>query len=391
MVNNSRKLGLSFSQWMAENKYNALLAILSPVVASIIQSLFVLFTGIGWTTNVWIIIINISHFLFLSISLYHLGSRSYLKDVSEREKGANIESFIKDYLKSKTILENGPSFIFGVIRFTVKHFYFVWITVWLIWIVQYVAEIIYPLLFDYEIANTLERVCMHFHFFFRNLLYISSTIAIFYIYFLLSNIPVNVSEKEHEFKWTRNFIIFFLSVLSIFIICDFFGVFIEDKLKYTCFILTLTTLIGLFTCISIISVASRLNSPHLNVPVGIIVALNIYAAIQVLYPVTIGFEILNLSGDNCGFTNIFNELAQFLGVDNYMYKPLKDRPKYIEYYYLGVSSIYNILTLIGQICLFFTIRWILDQRRLIFYILCRSKTISEHNDLLEHFNQKFEE
>ena len=154
MANNSRKLGLSFSQWLVENKYNALLQILSPVLGSLIQLLIVQFTGIGWATNVWIIIINISHFLFLSISLYYLGSRSYLKDVSEREKGANIESFIKDYLKSKTILENGSSFIFGVIRFTVKHFYFIWILVWFFWIIQSVAEIAYPLLFDDVINNT---------------------------------------------------------------------------------------------------------------------------------------------------------------------------------------------------------------------------------------------
>ena len=105
MERDSRKIGLSFTEWLKRKKYDAILALL-PLVCSFLYPIFSSF-DISWITERRIEIINCLHLTFLILSFWFLIRHGYLKDVSEREKAYNIKKFIENHLNSKRILENG--------------------------------------------------------------------------------------------------------------------------------------------------------------------------------------------------------------------------------------------------------------------------------------------
>lgn len=143
---------------------------------------------------------------------------------------------------------------------------------------------------------------------------------------------------------------------------DFLSIFLKPEFAKTYDVIQfyLRVIVGIVATVSLMGVLGRLNSSFLNIPQSLIICLYVYASVQMLYPVI--YE--NMQNQSV-LTEVYNVKLM----------------KYTVY----------IVAFAGKVCLFFVLRWIIQKRRFMFFVIHKAHTFIESEDMLKKFNRFIDE
>lgn len=345
--------------WLNKEWLSLLVSLLTPLVP-IIGSIFS-------SIDARVQLFPIAHLLFLFISFYYLLKNDSLRDVYEYNKGKELRDYVLNRMNSNAnLLQYGESSLFKLLRSIINNFYYTWIVVWALWLFMALVSFLYVGLI--KDAGTFDNKL------FVSVLYMSVMILFcfllclvgIYIHLLLSKGPSNIIENKREFKWKRVFVgwstMGVMCLLGILSYSSLQLLFTKDSLIV---FFVLSVIIGVVSSIFWMIVSSDFCSPHLKISIFFRLGLFLYSILQLLLPVLIVLS---------SWYNIKGKVHGLEWIETLMQS------------YWILELFYCVLICV-EICFYFVVRWVLEERRLMFHLLCRTKNISEHKELLGHFNR----
>lgn len=302
----------------------------SPIRQGFFHILWSLYTGIKIDSSANYFIQTV----FIIVTLYVLISnrRKAFADLSESE--CQIKQYIARNCNIK-IYKDTLDQCYAIVKGTVRQFYFVWLIVWFIWLIYYLGNLL------------LVKLCEPIQIYSQTFDFLNSS-AMFVIYLILTNVTVNLKKrlKNDNSFWYGFFV--WVAVLTIWIIsiCIAETGCIEAKEAYH----FASILLSLFSSMSFVLVLGKINSNYLQIPRIFLFGLYTYAIIQAYVP--------------------------FVEYEKY--------PEIMKF----LSSTIAYVTIIGKICLMLTLCWIVNQKRLIFFVIHKSVSIDEAPKWLNDLNKE---
>lgn len=341
-----------FKSWFQKEKLNIFLAIFcalipcfSNVVLSVI-SISQIEISKGETHNV---VLSFSQFIIALIGLLVVSLRYKPTAIEEVSKGYALQDYIEDVCRIKQTQNNDSSIAYKVVKSIVKQFYNSWIIIWVIWLLYFGVETLFALL---KISGNmwLEKNAFGV----LSVLDFLSSSALFGMYIILNHITVDIARRtEKHYSDVYWAVIAIIVLFFIGMVLYLFYMFApSDKDIYGLYIKVLLSAFGAF---SFVLVLGRLNSGYLNVPPVFIMILYVYAIAQAYSYLYIGHESIII-------------------------------PKY-ESITRGINYIFPLILTVGKGVLLLTLSWVLDEKRLIFYIVHKSLSITQMKGQLKEFNR----
>lgn len=217
-----------------------------------------------------------------------------------------------------------------------KQFYVTWIIVWILWLIYYLgAYFLEIFMADHNVVLTYKQV---FDFF--------NSIAMFSIYLILSCMTTKREERADDSNalWYGVMFLVLLTTVWLTLICSEDGE--RSKAYQYCQLLT-----SVFSTISFVLVLGKLNSNYLQIPSFFLLAMYIYAIVQAYIPFA-----------GCG--GRVSVIGQ------------------------AIQAIQPYATLFGKLFVMLTLCWIVDKKRLVFFIIHESTALEETPALLDELDNE---
>lgn len=222
---------------------------------------------------------------------------------------------------------------FEIVSDITKQFYIMWIVVWLLWLVYYTGDAFVNPITDCGKNQKPETNVIIFHQVFDFL----STVAMFVIYLILNNVTTKIKQRTQDYGIWHGLLILILAFsvwISLILKMD---VNAADPQLHSLFM-------AVFSSMSFVLVLGKLNSNYLQVPPLFLLGMYFYAIAQAFIP----------------FKNN-NNLIQ---------------------------AVLPYATFIGKIAVILTLCWIVDKKRLIFFIIHKSAALDETPVLLDELDSE---
>lgn len=336
--------------WLRDDVTNNLLALLSLMMAVIPYFLSVLYK-INFEDGV---LISVAQVLFTFSALIVISYRytSYtLKEVTS-------ENALKDYIECecriKQTADSTSSQACRIVKNTLEQFFTMWKFIWLAWMMYYIVEVFYG-------SSLMDRTnCFHVAVVSSvlDLLDFGGSASMLALYVVLSDYTVDRRVRTRSF----NSAMFMSGIvgISIFVLCFlFFTIYISNPHENLSYALYCRVILSSFGCISFVLVLGKFNSHYLQIPRLMMMPLYIYAVVQAF-----SFLVGDLESTERAI----------------LFDPLTKIANYVVPW----------TTLIGTIVLLVTLSWMLNNKRIIFFIVRRSLSMTEVKEQLIEFNRYME-
>lgn len=337
--------------WLRDDYTNNLLALLSLFVALIPYLLSVLckidFGEGGLMFSVAQVLFTLSALIVIS---YRYSSYT-LKELSS-------ENALKDYIECECLFKqttDNTSFqACRIVKTTLEQFFTMWKFIWMAWMMYYIVEVFYwtPLLdrSNYVHVAIVSGIMNLFDFW--------GSASMLALYVVLNDYTVDRRVRARSF----NSAMFITGIVScvVFVFCLlFFTKYVSDPQGNLNFALYCRVVLSTFGCISFVLVLGKFNSHYLQIPRLMIMPLYIYAVVQ-------------------AFSFLVGDLESTEG--GILFAPLTEI----------ANRVVPWITIIGKIALLVALSWILNNKRIIFFIVRRSLSMTEVKEQLIEFNRYME-
>lgn len=340
----------NYVDWLLNERYQISVTIFAATLPAVLPNIYSFFTKTNRACSccsndmqngtLFVNYNSLFQAIFIAFTLFVLifnmnRTKKMLKD------GKNlIESYIERNTNRGNKRCNEKSFSFIVVSNIVKQFYYMWIVVWILWFAYYFGTFLLTL----GVENIEAHLKTNHVIVFQQIFDFLSSIALFIIYIILTKVTTKRKERADgdESLW---YCVLFLVLISIvwlsliFNMCSSF--FYEDSISYQ----YCSLLVSAFSAISFVLVLGKLNSNYLQIPGLFLCTMYIYAIIQAYIP----FQDLGIGGD------IIKQLTPFV-------------------------------TFIGKVFVMLTLCWMVDKKRLIFFIIHKIATIDEAPSMLDELD-----
>lgn len=388
----------SFWEWLKEEKYSVSVTLFAAIIPSIVT-----FLGknlkIGNNGLLLPFIDNLSfaesfnyiQFSFILVTLFVLvyyQSRTR-KDLVQCK--AYIIKYIKKNTNRKLKTSSDAESAYSLVKTSVIQFYWFWIVVWLLWLGYYFGGVIFPLTDEMQYAWSIYGKVFDF---------LNST-AMLLIYIVLVSITVRSEIRRNEdnsITWYGILIWFVIFTLFlILLIC-------EANHKSNEYSHYGGLLVSSFAAMVFVMVLGKLNSHYLQVPRIFMMVMYFHAIIQMYNPIVKMIGMVEKQEQK----HVRNKEQKQMQVQ--MQKQVKvqvkmqvqkreqkkEQNKMQEQKYetdllesvCFLQYVVPVVTLTGKVCLMLTLCWIVDKKRLIFFIIHRSAAIEITQNLLSELEQE---
>lgn len=359
---------ITFGKWLKNQRYTILLTIFCALLPVIVDLWLDLKKDRYEGHNIFLNHFHVlSNALFVAYCMFSLINSRFLQDLEGSDKPQRLFNYVKNKFGTSSALYNeGETDLYERMVKSLSQFYYSWLVVWGLWLVFYLGKFVYALIEviyateDKHIFDQLSR----YENLFENTFNILNSFVIFFIYMVITISTVKQSTPGHNLKQMNRYIL----VLAIIgLICFMFDLgSLAMNNDYYAWQLFLKLSISFIACISLMALLGRLNSSFLEIPQWLILSLYIYAALQMLYP---------LSAFKSYLHEIFTPCL----------KDYKDIDQLINTNF-AMTAIYYI-AFIGKICLFLMIKWVLENKRFLFYLIHNAQVLAESDDMLKEFKR----
>lgn len=338
--------------WYKSDKYNIFLTILCMIVSLAPSWWRYVEDIISWNAsfeNGALVMIGV-FILVLSgmVQLIRIFFSSVIDDARDKQP---LQDYIEEVCRIKQTQNQNSESAYRVVKGTVRQFFIAWQIIWILWILYYGIEVILCVSTDDFRDNTKYAFQVSEYF-----LDFVTSVALFSVYYILNNATVDISKRTSTSLFT------ILAPIACGIIL--FGVLVILQIIYLSHITIMgdaeaiecdawtKLILGFFGTISFVLVLGKLNSSYLKVPRGLMFVLYIYAISQL-------FSSFGDVGDN------------------------KEAKKALEI----ITIVKPWISLFGKAALLMALSWILYKKRLIFYIIHESLSITDNSRRLNKFNR----
>lgn len=343
-----------FKSWFLKEKLNISLAIfcaLIPCFQNFIPSVISIFqieNSKGETHNV---VFSFSQFLIAIIGLLVISFRYRPTAIEEVSQKYSLQDYIEDVCRIKQTQNNDSSIAYKVVKSIVRQFYNSWIIIWVIWLLYFGVETLFGLLSNSPHNNQWLTKNI---FGILSLLDFLSSSALFGMYIILNHITVDIArrtEKHYSDVYWAAIVLVFLFFIGL----TLYLFYMFAPSDYDIYGLYIKVLLSVFGAFSFVLVLGRLNNNYLNVPSAFIMILYVYAIAQAYSYLYIGNENIII-------------------------------PKY-QFITRCINYVFPLILTLGKVALLMTLSWVLNEKRLIFYIVHKSLSITQMKGQLKEFNR----
>lgn len=345
-----------FISWFHKEKYQILLTVfaaLIPVCITFVHDF--MFTSQGCaccadSINVDFKISDRANYaiqsIFIFITLFVL-----IKNKRTTYGDLNNDRPIKQYLVKICRIKMPCTKIindrFHVVSETTMQFYRAWMFVWILWLAYYVGNLIFELAMPHEKNVHIAQILYSQFFDFLN------STAMFVIYLVLTNVTVNIRQRTNNDESYWYGIITWVIMFSVFTICMAFEVYYcMINIHFAVSQYVTSVVLSLFSAVSFMLVIGKLNSVYLQIPQFFLWVLYMYGIMQCYIPMSLL---------NDGIMGICN---------NY------------------INIIIPYVTLTGKVFVMLTLCWIVNHKRIIYYIIHQSLLIEDTPRMLRELNRR---
>jgi len=366
-----------FKTWLHGKQYTILLAIICACFPIVFETY--INTDIDIAKNsphIVEIAYCLGNIIFIMVGIYLLSKNNFLLNNDNGDKGRRLSHYVKDKFGSNSSLYiEGEDDLFLRMEKSFSQFYYSWLIVWSSWLIMYVSKFIFILCSDFS-ANYFQQ----YENLLENILNLINSFAIFFTYMVITISTINRKLPGHSLK-QMNWNIIVLSFIGICcIITDFSSIFFTSMDQYYKFQFIVQIFISFIACMSMMAVLGRLNSSYLDIPQWLIISLYFYAALQMLHP----FELLNAwLKSRSGYLTFMIPRISSVTLN------IEQNGSLVQLLDVLSKGIYFI-ALLGKICLFFTILWVMQKKRFLFFLIHKAHTLTESDDMLVEFNRYYE-
>lgn len=325
--------------WFKQDKFNILLTLLCALI-SLLPSVLPLINQNKFPENFDFSLLKACSQLLIAVTGFIWFSMRF-KPVALNELAArdSLQDYIDDVCAIRQTKGNDSHFAYKVVKGVVNQFYKMWMVVWSVWVISYSIKV-FSLLIGCQGDDSYIQTIDY-------LLDFIGSAAMFAIYVILSDVTVEISKRiGKRYSNMHWYVITILLLFAVLVLLDinYMAAYCEQAKSY------LQLILSAFGCFSFVMVLGKLNSNFLNVPKLFMIMLYCYAVAQAY---------------------------SFLSLEQSENSPLTDFFK--EYYYYFTS--------IGKVMLIITLSWILSRKRLIFYLVNRSLSMTDVKSKLNEFNR----
>lgn len=271
--------------------------------------------------------------IFIFVTLFVLIYNKRNTDDTLRKNKKLIANYIERYTYKRIRKCEEKYMAFNIVSAITRQFYIMWIVVWLLWLIYYMG------MYLMCITNkSNELSCQIFGQVFDFL----STAAMFGIYIILNNVTTQFEKRSQKDHGLWNAILFLVLLFTIWISL----LLIEtNRPQYS------TLFVSAFSATTFVLVLGKLNSNYLQIPPFFLLVMYIYAIFQAYIPFKSSDNIVSVSK--------------------------------VENISKAISFVFPYATFIGKIFVMLTLCWIVDKKRLIFFIIHKSAALDETPVLLD--------
>lgn len=292
--------------------------------------------------------------MFVVAGLFVVATRYRNYAFKEIENSRALRDYIEEECRIKQTADNTSLAAANVVRVTVRQFFYIWIMVWCAWLLYYIVDWYYWADFtdrqNYVLVANINGI--------KALLDFLGSAFMFSLYLVLNEYTVHIEtrSKQRGINLLNNGIY----ILVLFFLCLLlYSTYASDPFNNHIYSLYIKVILSAFSCISFALLLGKFNSHYLNVPRIMMMSLYCYAVAQ-------AFSFLIGDAKSSESHIIFERL-----------NPM-------------ANTIIPCITIAGKIMLLITLSWILNDKRLIFFIVRRSLSMTKVNDQLSEFNRFME-
>lgn len=380
-----------FNSWLRHEKYTALLTIVCTLLPLLQNIDFSVKERCPFCAFLLERSYDLANIFFLLVTLVMLVNTDFLINRDEKKSEFLYQYVRRTFGVNCELYIHGPSSLFHRMNVSVKQFYYSWICVWCIWLILYVNRFVFCAFRFFcteESGNMLSRLT-HFS---ENILNLMNSFVLLFIYMVItiSTTGAGLSSNSHKPMHIGVICLIFIAAVVLFV--DLFSFSVDGSI-YDDIQFWLRLFIGFIATISLIAVVGRLNSSYLNVPQWLMVGLYIYAATQMLYPMSYeelyndpvtGGDVMIHQGTVIKQSVIINQ-----GIIN-QGGTCRNFIQHIDINTNAVSKLLYVLSFGGKVCLFLMIRWIAQQKRFLFFLLQKANSMCESTAMLREFYKIYE-
>lgn len=337
--------------WLRDDYTNNLLAFVSLVLSLVPYAMSVLlkidFGDGGLMFSIAQVIFTLSALIVISY-----------RYTSYTLKVLSSENALKDYIECecryRQTADNTSDQACRIVRKTLEQFFTVWKFIWLAWMMYYIVE-------TYYWTSLMDRNnCVHVAVVsgILDLIDFLGSAAMLALYVVLNDYTVDRRVRASSF----NSAMFVSGIVScvVFVFCFlFFTKYMSNPRANFIYALYCRVLLSSFGCISFVLVLGKFNSHYLQIPRIMIMPLYLYAVVQ-------------------AFSFLVGDLES--SEKDIYFKPLTEI----------ANRVVPWITIIGKIVLLVALSWMLNNKRIIFFIVRRSLSMTEVKEQLSEFNRYME-
>lgn len=289
-----------FSAWLRKDKFTILSGFIFALLPNILGFVKQFLPDAETCDNlVWdVLYYNLKHIVNIGILLWFfimLTRKSFLMN-SDDVREESLHEYVKmQFGESSTLAQNTPHNLYERLREGVKQFYYSWMAVWGVWLILYILVFVFSV-YKFLIARSegdliidlSDMSLFRMESLLENFLNLVNSFILLFIYLVITVSTVRVGRLApggHRNMHSSIAVLIFLGAGCFFI--DMFSlsqlISGEAYQQIQCY---LRLVIGIIAAISLMAVLGRLNTNFLNIPQWMMLSLYLYAAIQVVYPIT---------------------------------------------------------------------------------------------------------
>lgn len=337
--------------WLKNDKTNNFWAIISAFITILPYALSKLET-VNFPNNG--LLHATAQVLFILAGLIVVATKYRSYAFKELENRRALRDYIEEECRIKQTADNTSHAAVSVVRITVRQFFYIWIMVWTVWLLYYMADWYYWSGW----TNRKDAVLVTNMTGIKSLLDFLGSTLMFMLYLVLNEYTVHIENRSR--KQGINLLYNGIYILALFLICLLlFSTYASCPTLNIVYSLYVKVILSTFSCISFALVLGKFNSHYLNVPRFMMLSLYFYAVAQ-------AFSFL------VGDPSSAEKVILFSCLNPY------------------ANEVIPWITICGKIMLLITLSCILDEKRLIFFIVRRSLSMTKVNDQLSEFNRYME-
>lgn len=350
-----------YKDWLREGRYQISVTVFSALLSPIVEFFIRLFStsdkrpccfGMHPLTDCNDYYVYYSYLfqaIFIFVTLFVLLYNMRYTDVTLRENKSLIANYIERNTNKRIKRCDEKVFAFKVVSVITRQFYILWVVVWVLWLIYYVGK--FAMCFPHKMG-TLCYSCQEISSSVFELVFdFLSTAAMFGIYLVLNNVTTQFDKRSQKDYGLWNGVLFLVLLfaiwLSILLIesCEIGG-----RFQYS------TLFVSVFSTITFVMVLGKLNSNYLQIPPLFLLVMYLYAIVQAYVPFKSDYNIACVS-------------------------KVQNIPT-------AISFILPYATLVGKLFVMLTLCWIVDKKRLIFFVIHKSAAMDETPVLLDELDSK---